>query len=171
MRTRQAGATLVVGLMLLTLVTLLSLAASNSAHVQVLLAQNESFRENAASAASAGVEMAIRAIVISSEPSAVPRHIAGSMPDSSVYEVDLRFLGYESALPQQAPAHLAGAQFEIVSTGSSARHAADRQRVGVMWITEAPFAVALVDCEPAAPRHCHRPGDLERLSWQRVPVE
>ena len=168
---RQAGATLVVGLMLLTLVTLLSLAAANSAHVQVLLAQNESFRENAASAASAGVEMAIRAIVTSSSPSSVPGHFAGRMPDSSAYEVEVRFLGYENALPQEAPAHLAGAQFEIMSTGSSARHAANRQRAGVMWVTEAPVAAPIVDCAPTAPRHCHRLGELERLSWQQVPIE
>ena len=60
MRHRQYGATLVVGLMLLALVTLLSLAAAGGAHIARLLAQNDSFRENAASASSAGVEMAIR---------------------------------------------------------------------------------------------------------------
>ena len=38
---RQRGATLVVGLMLLTLVTLLGLAGASSAHVERLLAQNE----------------------------------------------------------------------------------------------------------------------------------
>ena len=61
---RRAAArqrTLAVGLILLTLVTLLGLAGASSAHVERLLAQNETFRENAASAASAGIEMAISA--------------------------------------------------------------------------------------------------------------
>ena len=168
---RQRGAALVVGLMLLTMVMLLSLAAAGSAHVETLLAQNESFRENAESAASAGIEMAIRAIVTSPGPADVPAHLTGSLPDSSRYDVELRFVGYESTLPQEAPGNLAGAQFEITSSGSSARHAIDRQRAGVMWVTQAPTPSAPVDCEPLAPRHCHRLGELERLSWQHAPVE
>jgi len=166
----QRGATLVVGLMLLALVTLLSLAAAGSAHIERLLAQNDSFRENAASAASAGIEMAIRAIDSSSSPSAVPRRVAGTLPDSSACEVEISFLGYETSLPQDPAYHLAGAHFEIVSTGRAARRAVDRQRAVVMRVVEAPEVAAATDCEPAAPRRCHRLGELERLSWQRVPV-
>ena len=59
----QRGATLVVGLMLLTLVTLLGLAGAATAHIEPQLAHNEQFRENAASAASAGIEVAISRIV------------------------------------------------------------------------------------------------------------
>ena len=51
--------------MLLSLVTLLGLAGASSAHVEAQLAQNEQFRENAASAASAGIEFAISRIVTS----------------------------------------------------------------------------------------------------------
>lgn len=167
---RQDGAVLVVGLIIMTMVMLLSLAAAGSAHVETLLAQNESFRENAASAASAGIEMAIRAIVTSPGPDAVPAHLSGDLPDSSHYDVELRFLGYESALPQEPPMHLAGAQFEITSTGSSARNSVDRQRAGVLWVTEAPTTPVTADCAPLAPRQCHRLGQLERLSWQHAPA-
>jgi Tfp pilus assembly protein PilX len=59
----QRGTTLVVGLILLSLVTLLGLAGAGTAHVERLLAQNAAFRENAASAASAGLEHAISNIV------------------------------------------------------------------------------------------------------------
>ena len=149
----------------------LSLAAAGSAHVETLLAQNESFRENAENKKNTDIEMAIRAIVTSPEPAAVPAHLSGNLPDSSRYDVELRFLGYESALPQEAPAHLAGAQFEITSNGFSARHTVDRQRAGVMWVTESPSPAAPVDCEPLVPRHCHRLGELERLSWQHAPTE
>jgi hypothetical protein len=171
MRARQSGATLAVGLMLLALVTMLALAAASSTHLGRLLAQNDSFRENAVSAASAGIEMAIRAIHISSSPAAVPTRLAGSLPDASSYEVDIRFLGEETALPQEPAARLAGAHFEILSAGFAARHATDRQRAGVMWVVEAPVAAAPSDCEPLAPVHCHRAGDIERLSWQRMPAE
>jgi hypothetical protein len=153
--------------MLLALVTLLSLAAAGSAHLERLLAQNESFRENAASAASAGIEMAIRAIETSSSPETIPTRLGGRLPDASAYQVEILFLGYEDALPQEPAAHLAGAQFEILSRGVSARRSVDRQRAAVMWVVEAPATTPVSECEPAVPIACHRAGELERISWQR----
>jgi type IV pilus assembly PilX-like protein len=169
----QRGATLAVGLILLTLVTLLGLAGASAAHVERQLAQNEAFRENAASAASAGIEMAILEIV-NSEPAAVPARLADRVPGTSDrFEVSIRFAGFESALPQAPGTRAAGAHFEIVSTGFGARRAMDRQRVGIMRVVESTDLpdVRGVDCEPLVSRHCHVPGELERLSWQRVPVE
>src|SRR4029078_10242582 len=79
----QRGATLAVGLVLLTLVMLLGLAGASAAHVERVLAQDEAFRENAATAASAGIEMAIRTIVNSSDPAFVPTTLAGRVPGSA----------------------------------------------------------------------------------------
>jgi Tfp pilus assembly protein PilX len=169
----QRGATLAVGLMMLTLVTLLGLAGASAAHVERLLAQNEAFRENAASAASAGMEMAIRQIV-SSEPAAVPARLADRVPGSSDrFVVSIRFAGLETSLPQAPGTRAAGAHFEIVSTGFAARRAVDRQRAGIMLVVASTAVPAAggTDCEPVVPRHCHVPGELERLSWQRVAVE
>ncbi len=168
---RQRGATLAVALVLLTLVTLLGLAGANAAHVELALAQNELFRENAASAASAGIESAIGHIVTSSAPDAAPAHLSATLPASQDrYETITRFLGYERALPQEPGARLAGARFEIVSTGFGARRAVDRQRVQVLWVVSADVTAA--DCEPLVPEApCYRRGQLARLSWQRLPVE
>jgi len=169
---RQRGTTLAVGLILLALVTLLGLAGAGSAHVERLLAQNEAFRENAASAASAGIEIAIRAIVNSSDPVSVPTALAGRVPGSAdAYAVSLRFAGFERSLPQAPGARLAGAHFEIVSTGSSARHAVDRQRANVLWVVASEASLTPADCMPVVTRPCHARGALERVSWQRVPVE
>jgi hypothetical protein len=169
-RPAQRGAALAVGLMLLTVVTLLGLAAAGSAHVEQVLAQNDGFRENAASAASAGIEMAIRAIVSSSEPATVPARVSGTLPGSNDrFDVSLQLIGYETSLPQEPGSPLAGAIFDILSTGTSARHAIDRQRAGALWVVDAPGEITAADCEPVAQAHCHRRGDLERLSWQRVP--
>jgi Tfp pilus assembly protein PilX len=167
---RQRGAALAIGLWLLTLVTLLGLAAAGSAHVERLLAQNEGFRENAASAATAGIELAIRAIVTSPDPTAIPAHLSGTLPDSADrYDVTLRLVGYATSLPQEPGAQLAGATFEILSSGFAARRAVDRQRAGVLWTVDGPAGMPAADCIPLAPRACHHRGDLERLSWQRVP--
>lgn len=169
MRSRQRGTTLVVGLMLLTLVTLLGLAGAATAHIEVQLAHNEQFRENAASAASAGVESAISRIVTTPEPASASFSFSATLPGSaSRFDVQTRFLGYDIALPQVAGANLAGAHFEILSTGYSSRRAVDRQRAIVMYVITAPDSPAFA-CEPAiAGVHCHEPGELVRLSWQRL---
>jgi hypothetical protein len=168
---RQRGATLVVGLLLLMLVTLLGLAGATSAHIETQLAHNEQFRENAASAASAGIEVAISRIVTTPEPA--PFAASAALPAFAArYETQVRFLGYDVALPQEAGASLAGAHFEIVSTGYASRNAVDRQRAVVVRVgpatgTEPP---GVSECEPAvAGIHCHRDGELVRVSWQRLP--
>jgi len=166
------GATLVVGLILLSLVTLLGLAGASTAHVEQQLAQNEQFRENAASAASAGIEIAISRIVTSSTPTTVPELFAAPMPGSADhFEVRIHLAGLESALPQAPGGKLVGAHFDIDSSGFSARHAVDRQLATVMLVIPSAAATPL-PCEPEVPgRHCHAAGELARLSWQRVPLE
>jgi Tfp pilus assembly protein PilX len=168
----QRGTTLAVGIILLALVTLLGLAGASTAHVERQLAQNELFRENATSAASAGIEVAISAIVTSPTPDAASTAASDRMPDSpDRFETLTRFAGYELTLPQAPGAHLAGAHFEILSTGYATRHAIERQRAAVMLVVDAPAAIAAADCEPLSSAHCYQLGELERLSWQRVPVE
>jgi type II secretory pathway component PulK len=171
-RRHSRGATLVVGLILLSLVTLLGLAGAGSAHVEQVLAQNEQFRENAASAASAGIEIAISRIVTSTSPSTVPAWLDGPMPGTADrIEVRLRLAGLEPALPQAPGGNLVGAHFDIESTGYSSRRAVDRQRANVMFVVHSATATPL-PCEPVAPGvHCHAAGELARLSWQRVAVK
>jgi hypothetical protein len=173
---RARGATLVVGLILLSLVTLLGLAGASTAHVERQLAQNEQFREAAASAASAGVEVAIGRIATTSVPEAAPVSLRGTMPGTADrFEVSIRFAGYETALPQSQggdnSGDLVGAHFEIVSTGFSARRAVDRQRAGVMLVLHGVDAEPQ-PCEPEVPgRRCQDAGKIARLSWHRVTVE
>ena len=156
--------------MLLALVTLLGLAGAATAHIEAQLAHNEQFRENAASAASAGVEYAINLIVTTAAPEAVPSSANATLPGSADrFAVQTRFLGYDIALPQAAGAGLAGAHFAITSTGHSSRGAVDHQRAIVMRVIAAPASVAASECEPTlAGVRCHEPGDLVRLSWQRI---
>lgn len=166
---RQRGATLAVGLILLALVVLLGLAGAHAAHVERRLAQNERFRENAASAASAGIEYAISRIVTSPDPDSVRADFSGALPASSAqYAVTTRFAGREPALPVADGARVAGAHFEILSTGRSAR-SVDRQRATVMLVVDSPEATPL-PCIVGT-MQCLAAGDLVRTSWQRVPIE
>jgi len=169
MRRLQCGATLVVGLVLLALVTLLGLAGAATAHIEAQLAHNEQFRENAASAASAGIEVAISRIVTIPEPAATAFSASAALPGSgSRFEIEVRFLGFDLALPQAAGANLTGAHFEIVSTGYSSRRAVDRQRAIVMRVDASTEPVSASECEPVTAARCHEAGELARLSWQRL---
>lgn len=160
-----------VGLILLGLVSLLGLAGAGAAHVEQRLAQNERFRENAGAAASAGLEFAIGRILAASSPADVPAAFDDFMPDSQDRFVTVtRFAGFELALPQAEGGRLAGAHFEIVSTGFSSRRAVDRQRATLMWVVESRDATAL-PCGTATAPHCFLAGELLQTSWQRVPAE
>jgi hypothetical protein len=165
------GATLVIGLILLSLVTLLGLAGASGAHVEQQLAQNEQFRENAASAASAGIEVAMTRIVTSTSPATVPTVIDEPMPGTADhFEVRIHFAGLETALPQVPGAPLVGAHFDIESTGYSSRRAVDRQQAAVMWVVSSAAGTPL-PCFPETPAPCRTASELARLSWQRRAME
>jgi hypothetical protein len=171
---RQQGTTLVVGLVLLAIVTLLGLAGARSAHVERQLAQNDQFRENAATAASAGIEYAIRRIVtlspVDTEVAVATSTASDDLADSADrFETATRFVGFDEALPQAPGARLAGAHFEITSSGFSGR-AVDRQRAAVMFVVAASGAEVATDCLPLINARCHAMGDLVRLSWQHLPA-
>jgi hypothetical protein len=167
---RQSGSALIIGLTLLALVSALGLASASAANLQWQLARQEYFRQNAASAASAGLESAINSIVSSVSPDSVPASRGAALSPDARYESLSRFVGFETGLPQPRGANLAGAHFEIVSTGHGPRGAIDRQRISVMWVIEAPMPARPLDCEPIAPGvPCRFAGELRRLAWQRLP--
>jgi hypothetical protein len=169
---RQRGATLAVGLILLAAVSLFALAGAAAAHMELRMAQNEQFRENAASAATAGIEFAIARLT--SMPSAeLPPVIAdrAALAGSALtsYEYLARFVGYETGLPQESGAQVVGAHYELTSTGRAPKRAADTQVAGLMIIVRAPAAappVAARACDD--PAHCFAAGEWRRTFWRRV---
>ena len=106
------------------------------------------------------------------DPAAVASTLTGIIPGGvDRYETRTRFTGYDSALPQPAGAHFAGAHFEIVSAGFSSRRAVDRQRAEVLLVIDGTASTAALDCAPVATVRCLSRGQLVRLSWQHVPAE
>lgn len=177
----QRGATLAIGLILLLLVTLLGLAGASGAHLELMLANHEQFRENAATAASTGIEFAISRIVNTSVAPAAAHTDRDYMPGSATdrWETHTRFAGFERDLPQRPGDNVIGAHFEIVSTGHAARRAIDRQRLGFMLVLPATRAAPTdaagaqpIDCEAREPvLHCWQAGQSQRVFWQRMPDE
>ena len=124
--------------------------------------------ENAAFAASAGIELFQRRLM-NSTPDAAPLTLRGTVPGTAdEFEVQARFAGLELSLPQVPGANLAGAHFDVFSIGRSAASAIDRQRAAVMLVIDSPEHVTALDCAPLAPPACHERGRVERLAWHRV---
>jgi hypothetical protein len=170
MSARHSGAALVVGLILLSLVSLLGMAAASAARIELRLAHNERFRENAASAASAGIEFALSHMIAIATDSGFVLSSPADLSTTSRFEIRARFLGREQGLPQLPGSSLAASHFEIESTGHSARGAVDIQRARIMQVVTATGPVVATDCEPLAPGvRCFTDGEWLRLSWQRVP--
>lgn len=137
-KSKQSGAALVVGLLLLVILTLLALTGMNTSTTELVMAGNEQYRKNASQAASAGVEQAIARV--GTVPTAtdvaatvVPStSIAGSTTD--FYTTETRYVGKEVGLPQSSTDKFIGLHYVIESTGTSSRNATDTQIQGVFVV-------------------------------------
>lgn len=181
MSVHARGAALVVSLLLLALLSLFALAAASTARLEHALASNELFRENAANAARAGLELATLELLTMPHPDLAPPlqrrlTLAGG---ADTVDVHSRFAGYEANLPQDSAVLLAGAHFEITSIGRSARGALDTQRSGLMIVVPATaeFSRSVADtpgagaapCDDLADgRRCLQTGQSFTTFWRRV---
>lgn len=139
-RSRQRGAALVIGLVLLMILTLLALTGMNTASTELVMAGNEQYRRNASLAATAGIEEAISNIgtlptAPGSEAIVEPTVVPGT--ESDTYATVSRYVGIETGLPQSSVDKFVGVHYVIESTGASARNARDAQVQGVFVIAGA----------------------------------
>ena len=136
---QQRGAALVVGLILLVILTMLALTGTNTSRTELVMAQNEQFRKNAALAASAGIERAIGALgAVPAVPGAAPtlvENVALVPGEAERYTTTSRYVGDEMNLPQSSANRFIGLHYEITSDGTSVRDANDRLVQGIMVVT------------------------------------
>ena len=136
---RQRGAALIVGLMMLVVVTLLAVTAVSTSSTELVMAGNEQFRERAFQAAEAGVENAIRKA--RSGDSDVPSTYLGyldlngiAMGSESADSHSTRLQAYgASSLVGNNGSKFIGAIFRVTATGSSARNSQSAHEVGT-WV-------------------------------------
>lgn len=141
-RTREAGAALVIGLVLLVILTLLAIAGMSTATTELVMAGNEQFRRNATQAATIGIEEAIAAIgTVPTVPGIAPTIIAANvteLPDvPDRYTTASRYVDVEIGLPQSSADKFIALHYEIESDGQSARNARDRQVQGLFIVAGA----------------------------------
>lgn len=130
MATRQQGAALVVGLILLMVLTLLAISGMNTATVELQMAGNLQYAQNAFQAAETGIERTIESGTHNTMATpTVPRTlITGSTVDA--YESVTRFPLPNGVTPVPSGGFSMGSgtgfsayHFDVTSTGTSARNA------------------------------------------------
>lgn len=133
---RQRGAALVVGLLLLSVLTLLAIAGMNTASTELVMAGNEQFREGAFQAAEAGVEQQLPNLdkVPPGSTTAVDKTV--SLANSTSYKTSSTYRG-EGSVPGSSTKFV-GFYYDIVSTGSGQRNATSVQTQGAYVINQNP---------------------------------
>lgn len=131
---KQRGAALVVGLILLVILTLLAVSGMNTATMDLIMAGNEQFRQNAARAAETGLEQAA-ATLGSVDQSATPTVRTGTLPNAAeTYTTSSLYMGDDENVPGFSANRVVGLHYEITSTGQSARNARSGQSMGTVLI-------------------------------------
>ncbi|HEY9461590.1 MAG TPA: pilus assembly PilX N-terminal domain-containing protein [Vicinamibacterales bacterium] len=155
----QRGAALVVGMLLLLVLTLLAISGMNTASLELAMAGNAQYSQNAFQAAEAGVETAFRTATLN--PSAVPQRIPltdntyTTMPNTGGNDTF-----FSVTTPAQGGAALpalwgstwdsfSSFHFEVLSTGRSVRNAIAVNRQGVAVI--APHDPTVTPLNPTSP--------------------
>jgi Tfp pilus assembly protein PilX len=123
-RFRQAGAALVIALMLLLILAMLSVTGMRTSVAELWMAGNEQFRQRASAASSAGIERAIARMAAGKEGSAVI--------DSSTTAVV--HTGREAMLPGSSVGRFVAENYEVTSTGIAARNAREEEIQGIAII-------------------------------------
>jgi type IV pilus assembly protein PilX len=124
MKSQQKGAALIVGLVMLSIITLLAITALNTSSTELIMAGNEQFRERALQAADAGIERATR--VLASVPQngvAKPDSGASTAQPEDTYAITSTYIGTDDDIPGFSSNQFAGFHYRIVSTGQSRRNA------------------------------------------------
>jgi type IV pilus assembly protein PilX len=126
----QRGAALVVGLVLLVVLTLLAISGMNTATVELQMAGNMQYSQNAFQAAETGLELTIDTTIpnTAAAQTTPPTLISGSTTDR--YETVTRFEVPNGITPVPTGGFSMGAgtgfsayHFDVTSTGTSSRNA------------------------------------------------
>lgn len=158
---RQAGAALIVGLLLLLVLTVLAVSGMNTTSLNLVMAGNEQYSQNAFQAAESGIEQAIAGNKFNPDPSLPPetqKNVAIGKARYTVVTTSMLMGMSQPPLPEfgSSQKKYSTYHFEIDSTGTANRGATARniQAVAVLapadsTITPAPPAPGSGGSTPA----------------------
>lgn len=127
---RQKGAALVVGLILLMVLTLLAISGMNTATLELQMAGNAQFSQNAFQAAETGIEAAMNSGAYNTNVVQTINRTASAGSTTDEYQTSTQFHSQNGATPVPTGGYSLGAgtgfqayHFDIESTGTSSRDA------------------------------------------------
>ncbi len=135
---KQNGAALVVGLVMLSILTLLAITAMNTSSTELIMAGNEQFRERAFQAAEAGLERAVRELATVPQDKVekkVPNVAITSQTDDK-YSISSVYVGEDDDIPGYSQG-FAGLHYRVQSTGESRRNARSVHELGAYVLSGA----------------------------------
>jgi type IV pilus assembly protein PilX len=144
-RRAQRGAALVVGMLLLLVLTLLAISGMNTASLELAMAGNMQFHENAFRAAEAGIEQAMAEGDFNPDPTLPPQRlpetdgetiaIPNTSEDAFFATITVALNGnHAGALPGSSMGKSVTYHFDVRSNGQSARNAVSTMDQGVAII-------------------------------------
>lgn len=135
---RQRGAALIVGLLLLVILTLLAISGMNSASTELIMAGNEQYRTKAFNNSWAGIEQALQDLPSAKMDKATPTTgtqtavTGGDAKD--FFQNSTQYWGDESNVAGFSSGRFAAYHFEIAATGTATRDSTSVQNQGAYVI-------------------------------------
>jgi type IV pilus assembly protein PilX len=145
---RQAGAALVVGLLLLLVLTVLAISGMNTSSLNLVMAGNTQYSQNAFQAAEAGIERSIAANDFNPDPNIDPEKFENIAVGATAKYTAIstpQLMGVaQPALPGSSLDSFSTYHFEIDSTGTSKRGSTARNVQAIAVIAPADSTVSPV---------------------------
>lgn len=158
---RQSGAALIVGLLLLLVLTVLAVSGMNTTSLNLIMAGNEQYSQNAFQAAESGIEAAISKNDFNPDPNIVPQQRTLDLGGNTSYRSTTtpQLMGMsQPALPGSSLDAFSTYHFEIDSSGTSSRGAVARNVQALAVIAPADSTVGPA---PASPGGGNAPGSKD----------
>jgi type IV pilus assembly protein PilX len=124
MPSRQRGAALVIGLMLLVVLTLLAVTGMNTASTELVMAGNEQYRQRAFHASEAGIEQGV-ALLPTAEQKCEPKQLVKQKQPGTndEYTVISQYAGEGTTPEDSSIGKFTEFHYELRSTATSVRNA------------------------------------------------
>jgi type IV pilus assembly protein PilX len=149
---RQRGAALAIGLILLLILTLLAVTGMNTSSMELVMAGNEQYRQKAFQASEAGIEHALTKLATLDQNCAPPKQILDEQVPNTPgdrYVVTAQYKG-EGAAPGDSTGQFTAFHYQIVSTGTSVRNANAEHTQGAFKVQSTGEGMSF-GCPPTSP--------------------
>jgi Tfp pilus assembly protein PilX len=133
---RQSGAALVIGLVLLVILTLLAVSGMNTASMELIMAGNEQYRQKSSQASDTGLELALTVLPKVGQSCDSMAVDEASSPDSAdvQYRVTAQYKGDGSPPSGYTIDEFTSIHYQVVSSGTSSRNTNAEHTQGALII-------------------------------------